>query len=323
MTRRPVITIKRVMTRRTWTPKMANAQTRGWGPPCDVPKLTLVRSDGLRLPTHRDIRDLVAMLIDLTELMGYDVLVGQTWGGLCRKISGTNVWSNHAWWLAIDLNAPSNSYASAEWHRRNARGTRPFGLAIVCDIPQAVIELWEAYGFFWGGRYKSKPDPMHMEFMQTPAEAKRLTAKLRKWIADNGSAPAPAPIPLPPDPDEEDDMKPRTIHETVPPDGKPYTIALPPWDRAGDYGFKRCVLNAASDLGPLDAGDDVEPMNVRVACLAADGAVTLIKEDLTNSNVEKARGLTMPAVDIPKGTRMVNVQNMGNVRVGICIEMMP
>lgn len=179
------------------------AAARGWGPGwpnCQWSRfVTLVRADGLRLPVRRELADLTSMLLDLTELSGYDVLPGQTWGVACRAISGTSTASNHSWGLADDLNAPANPYASADWHRRNARGTRPFGLAIVCDIPQAVVEMWEGHGFRWGGRYRTKPDPMHFEFMGTPADAAAHTARLRSFLGGHGrpAPPPPAPRPTP------------------------------------------------------------------------------------------------------------------------------
>lgn len=184
---------------------VANPQAQGWGPPCKVPKFTIVRADGLRLPVHRDIADLAALLIDMTELAGYDVKPGETWGGLCREVADGGSWSWHAWWMAIDLNAPSNPRATAEWHRRNARGTRPFGLALVCDIPERVIRLWEDYHFGWLGRAKSKPDPMHMQYEGTPQQARDDLARLRRWVADHGgTVPGPLPIPTPaPEPMEE------------------------------------------------------------------------------------------------------------------------
>lgn len=174
-----------------------------FGSPGRVPVVTIVRSDGLRLPVHRELVGLTTLLLDLTEAMGYDVLPGQTWGYAPRYISGTTTWSNHAWATADDVNAPSNPYASADWHRRNARGTRPFGLAIVCNIPQKVIELWEGHGYRWGGRYKTKPDPMHFEFMGSVLDARATEDRLRRFLAGAGS-PAPAPPPLPaPKPSQE------------------------------------------------------------------------------------------------------------------------
>ena len=157
-----------------------SAQDRGWGPPCQSGKMrTWVRADGLRWPVHAELRERTRILCDRTEAMGYDLKPGWCWGYACRKVSGTNTWSNHAWGLAVDLNAPVNPYASADWHRRNARGTMPFGLQIVCDMPEPMIAMWEDAGYRWGGRYRNKPDPMHYEYMGTPAHAAETTERLR------------------------------------------------------------------------------------------------------------------------------------------------
>lgn len=155
------------------------AQDRGWGPPCQSDKIrTLVRSDGLRLPVRTETLEMTRVLCDRTEQLGYDLKPGWCWGYACRKVSGSGNWSNHAWGLAVDLNAPVNPYASADWHRRNARGTFPFGLRLVCDMPESMISMWEDAGYRWGGRYKNKPDPMHFEYMGTPAQAAKMTAAL-------------------------------------------------------------------------------------------------------------------------------------------------
>jgi hypothetical protein len=174
------------------------AQDRGWGPPCSGRLVTLVRTDGLRLPVRAELAELTTMLLDLTEMgHGYDVLAGQTWGYSCRKISGTTVWSNHAWGLAVDINAPSNPYASADWHRRNARGTRPFGLEVVCNIPEAALAMWETHGYRLGVKYVTKPDPMHVEFMGTPTQAAYITARLRTFLHSGAQPPPPPPAPKP------------------------------------------------------------------------------------------------------------------------------
>lgn len=157
--------------------------------------VTLVRKDGLRIPLHAELVDLVSMLMDPTEAMGYDILPGQTWGYANRPISGTVLPSNHSRGVSVDINAPSNPYASAAWHQRNAN-SHPFGLPRRSDIPQAVFELWEAHGFYLGVRYASKPDPMHFEFTGTVAEARKITADLQAFLHHPPAAlPKPPPIP--------------------------------------------------------------------------------------------------------------------------------
>lgn len=153
----------------------------GW-PNCSRSQIvTLVRADGLRLPVHQDLAGVVAILCDLTELHGYNLVVGWCWGFACRPIAGTSTPSNHSWGTAVDLNAPANP-------------RRKRGLPMVSDIPRAVRKLWTDHGFRWGGDF-SWPDPMHMEFMGSAADAQRIEAQLRKFL---GSATPTVPHTRPP-----------------------------------------------------------------------------------------------------------------------------
>lgn len=140
---------------------MANAQSRGWGPPCSGQIVTIVRSDGQRLPVRNEIKVLVALLCDETERLGYNLVPGWSWGYACRKIRGSSNWSNHAWGLAVDLNAPENPMGP-----RNGKIRRH----------PKVIAVWKRYGFFWGGDYSGRADDMHFEYLGTPADANRHTA---------------------------------------------------------------------------------------------------------------------------------------------------
>jgi hypothetical protein len=151
----------------------------GW-PNCTRANIvTLVRADGLRLPIHRELADLVSLLMDLTELGGgYDIVPGWTWGYACRAIAGTNQPSNHSWGTAVDINAPVNP-------RR-----RP----LTTNIPREVRELWKIHGFRWGGDYTtSTPDAMHFEFMGTVADARAITARLRRFLELAGPPPQQRP----------------------------------------------------------------------------------------------------------------------------------
>lgn len=66
-----------------------------------------------------------------------------------RKIRGsTSSLSLHAFGAAIDLDAATN-----------ALGTRG-------DMDPRVIEVFEHFGFFWGGRF-SRPDPMHFQYARS------------------------------------------------------------------------------------------------------------------------------------------------------------
>ncbi len=147
------------------------ASARGWGsgwPNCQRDKLvTLARSDGLRLPVHEAISQLIAILIDETERRGYDVKAGQSWGFACRPIRGTSSTpSNHSWGLAVDINAVSN----------------PMRTQFVCDQPTWMPSLWWEYGMFWGGWYRTIKDPMHYEFLGAPRELRESTRSAKREL---------------------------------------------------------------------------------------------------------------------------------------------
>ena len=161
---------------------MPSPDRRGWGRIGDVHVTSVNRPDGVRIPVNTALVDLVAMLLDLTELAGYDLRAGECWGYVKRKIAGTNVWSTHSWGIAIDLNAPSN------W--RGGPG----------NIPHDVVDLWENHGFAWGGAW-AHTDPMHFEFGGTPADAVRITARLRAFLG------GPSPTQATPTTKGDDDMR--------------------------------------------------------------------------------------------------------------------
>jgi hypothetical protein len=156
----------------------------GW-PNCTRSNIvTLVRADGLRLPIHRDLAELVSILMDLTEVSGhYNIVPGWTWAFACRPIAGTNQPSNHSWGTAVDINAPVNP-------RR-----RP----LTTNIPRPVRELWKAHGFRWGGDYVgATPDPMHFEFMGTVDDARLITARLRRFLGAGVAPPTNRDTPTAP-----------------------------------------------------------------------------------------------------------------------------
>lgn len=62
-----------------------------------------------------------------------------------RNIAGSNSWSNHSWACAIDLAPALNGF--------NMKTT----------LSRVVIDAMKRQGFFWGGDYKGRKDPMHFE----------------------------------------------------------------------------------------------------------------------------------------------------------------
>ena len=93
------------------------------------------------------------------------------WGFANRNIGGTSVKSNHAFGIAVDIDAT-----------RNAQGKNEFDCPIWKEAKQAVLQA-EKEGLCWGGRY-SNPDAMHFETLLRPAQIKaryNRHGKPRAW----------------------------------------------------------------------------------------------------------------------------------------------
>lgn len=163
---------------------MTTAEDRGWGNPGTpgTPAATKYRTenivrfevDGSVFYLHRAISYLAEeFLKELTGKYNYS-LVGDGWdGGYANRnifISGrdTGRKSNHSWGLALDINAAANPVS--------------YDGRVHSNLPKQISEIAEHYGFFWGGNYSASNyrDPMHFEFLGTPAEAVALTAKVRR-----------------------------------------------------------------------------------------------------------------------------------------------
>lgn len=153
--------------------RVNGANSRGWGPGwphCQRGKLAVVHlKSGLRIEVRKEIAELVRLLLDECERRGYRLKRRSTAGFNCRPIRDSNPPrpSNHSWGLAVDVN----------WHEN------PMRLTLKTDIPPWMVQLMWAYGFFWGGWYNGTKDPMHFEFVKTPAQAAVLTARLKQALA--------------------------------------------------------------------------------------------------------------------------------------------
>jgi hypothetical protein len=174
---------------------MSSAQDRGWGPGwpnCNAANIVKVGCGGLglKLPVRSEIAQLVPHLVHALEASrGKPFRPDWSWGYSCRAIAGTTTPSNHSWGLAIDLDAPENPHLSAAAHKsaHSLRKTFAGGLVLRSTMPDDANAIAERFGFFWGGRY-NKPDPMHFEFLGSPADAAQRIAKL------NGAAPVAEPV---------------------------------------------------------------------------------------------------------------------------------
>ncbi len=163
----------------------------GW-PNCQSSKISsgFVVS-GTKFPggMRHELVDLTSMLVQECKNRGYrfgtssDPSYG-CWGFSCRAISGSNNPSNHSWGLAVDINAPSNPYTSP----------------LVTDMPSWMPDLWNAYGFRWGGDYSGSKDAMHYEYMGSVNDAANDTNRARSDNLGGGNPGGGGKPPEPPKP---------------------------------------------------------------------------------------------------------------------------
>lgn len=146
---------------------MTDAQNRGWGPPCPDGEIVNIQAGGRSFNVHKKVAPIFQAFITDLVATPYPIDRGtlDDWSYNCRKIAGSTSWSNHAWGLAVDINSLTN----------------PMRSPLTTDMPSWVrneTNLMNKYGLRWGGEYSGTPDPMHFEFMLTPADADRIASTL-------------------------------------------------------------------------------------------------------------------------------------------------
>lgn len=152
---------------------MGTPAARGWGSvgapgsrtgaAYRTKNIVKVSEGGISIWVHREVAPLFeAAILECTK-RGYRFdKVKDDWGYAHRLIRGsTTTLSNHSWGLAADLNATKNPMtADGKNHT---------------DMPAWVVAVFTKHGFSWGGNYSGKrKDPMHFEFLSTPAVARHL-----------------------------------------------------------------------------------------------------------------------------------------------------
>lgn len=146
------------------------AEQHGWGegwPHCQRSQVVEVRAAGVKVTVRRELTELVSLLLAGTvHLHHYRLKAAQTGGFNCRPIGGTQKPSNHSWGLAVDLN----------WH------DNPFQKPFRSNLPVGVVPMWWSCGFYWGGWYGKKPDPMHFEYIFRRADVARHLSKAKELI---------------------------------------------------------------------------------------------------------------------------------------------
>jgi D-alanyl-D-alanine carboxypeptidase len=91
-----------------------------------------------------------------------------------RAIRGsTSVPTNHSSGTATDADSKFN------W----------LGHADGGDVPRWLVEMFNRYGFRWGGDYSGRKDPMHWEFMGAVEDARTLTERARAEFGEDDLTP--------------------------------------------------------------------------------------------------------------------------------------
>jgi hypothetical protein len=140
------------------------------------------------LQTHVAVRSLFEGFLSEITANGYRVADASGYAFRCTSANGgwscpsgsPSGLSNHAWGLAVDMNAGTNpirSYTGID-------GATACATPIQTDLPQWVIQTAERWGLYWGGygwnsgcadtttqRTSLNRDPPHFEFRGTPRQA--------------------------------------------------------------------------------------------------------------------------------------------------------
>lgn len=150
---------------------MTTASDRGWPLP---PTTVRVPCDGIPLNLHPAVAPLFAELIRRVEAVKGKGWMTSSGGYNPRPVRGYELkytqtnnaryLSNHAWGLAADFRAGSN----------------PMQSTLRTDMPGNISQIAADCGLQWGGDYAGRKDPMHFEFVGTPAEAAAAVARLNQ-----------------------------------------------------------------------------------------------------------------------------------------------
>ncbi len=163
---------------------MTDARARGWGWPgaagsaaeaaYRATHITTISVAGVRLAVRTEVARLFAGFIADLVATGYRLDERPDDSGFAnRDIRGRpGVKSNHAWGLAVDLNAVDNPMAEAHPDHAGRPGHDAGG--VHTDMPPETAGLASTWGLRWGANYTGgRKDSMHFEFLGTPDDVAR------------------------------------------------------------------------------------------------------------------------------------------------------
>ncbi len=141
-------------------------------PPEDVPKNS--HTGQLKVARTTVPRASASAYLLMAELLadeGYYVYSSTAFAGTSRKIAGRNVFSAHAWGLAIDINPNVNERRNIPWNTWLARPTSPDLYAAAQNITNRIrTKTTNTRVFGWGGYWRDNKDYMHFEVIATRSQ---------------------------------------------------------------------------------------------------------------------------------------------------------
>ena len=124
-----------------------------WCPKLSGQKILVTKLNGI----DKKVKAISRELDRHPELKPYIAQIGGTF--YWRTISGSNRQSAHSYGSTIDLNGKASNY----WQWECRCNNEDKDLTYKNQIPQIIIDIFEKYGFIWGGKWYHF-DTMHFEY---------------------------------------------------------------------------------------------------------------------------------------------------------------
>lgn len=133
--------VRQHLTEITWCPKLVGQ------------KITVTKVNGI----DKKLAQISKELDEHPELKKYLTNIGGTF--TWRNINGTNRHSMHSFGMTIDINTAYSDY----WQWSCKCTNEDAALKYKNRIPQIIVDIFEKYGFIWGGKWYHF-DSMHFEY---------------------------------------------------------------------------------------------------------------------------------------------------------------
>ncbi len=134
---------------------------------------TLVVNADVAPTVSMALRRLYAAGVPIRKMRPIEAYGGNDWKSIdddntsafnCRKATGSNRWSNHAYGRAIDINPIENPYVTSSGsvaHKASVKFVKRTPGPGVATPGSAVVKVFDALGWGWGGTWSGTPDYQH------------------------------------------------------------------------------------------------------------------------------------------------------------------